>query len=172
MSETDAERTAVLSDCGTYRYRLTRRWASGPCDVWVMLNPSTADAELDDPTIRRCVGFSRGWGSGSLSVVNLFALRATDPEALRRHPDPVGPDNDGYLRSTFAVARHSGGRIVTAWGAHRMAGWRAREVARLFGGDWSQVHGAVHLGTTKAGAPKHPLYLRADLTPTSWAATP
>jgi hypothetical protein len=112
--------TAVLSDCGTYRYRLGRRWAEGPVDVWIMLNPSTADATVDDRTIRRCMEFSRRWGAGALVVGNLFALRATDPAELVRHPDPIGPDNDEHLTrsppgrtSSAAGSSPAGGR--TRW---------------------------------------------------------
>jgi len=83
-------RSAVLSDCGTYRYSLTRRWSPGPLLGWVMLNPSRADALVDDPTIRRCVGFARRWGFAGIVVRNLYALRATDPRELSRHPAPVG----------------------------------------------------------------------------------
>lgn len=149
---------AVLSDDGVYRYELGRRWADGPCDLWIMLNPSTADATLDDPTIRRCIGFSKGWGAGSLIVVNLFALRATDPAALLRHPDPVGPDNDERIADLAASAE----RVVAAWGAHKLAAPRARELARgIADGDWTTLS-VKALGTTKAGAPRHPLYVRGD----------
>lgn len=78
------ERAAEFSGCGRYRYSLRRRWADGgPPACWIMLNPSTADAEKDAPTIRRCIGFSKAWGHNALVVVNLFALRSTDPTALR-----------------------------------------------------------------------------------------
>lgn len=155
------EKAAVLSDCGTYRYVLTREWDAGrPAVAVCMLNPSTADATADDPTIRRCVGFARGWGYGRLVVVNLFALRATDPAALRLAADPVGPDNDGHL-----VEQCSGRVVVCAWGA--TAGkWpspRIRErpavVRRLLAGADLR-----HLGLTGGGHPKHPLYLPAGAT--------
>jgi hypothetical protein len=158
--------TAVLSDCGTYRYRLGRRWDHGPADVWIMLNPSTADAQLDDPTIRRCIGFSRNWGSGALVVVNLFALRATDPAELVRHPDPIGPDNDEHIPLAAAGAQQHGGRVVAAWGAHPMAAERARTVRRLIEGQGAPL---LALGTTKTGAPRHPLYVKGDTTLTPWA---
>lgn len=165
--QTTDQRSADLSADGMYRYSLTRRWSPVPVpqfDLWIMLNPSTADAEQDDPTIRRCIAFSRSWGADGLRVVNLFALRSTDPALLSRHPDPVGPDNDATLRSMAHVTRQLGGRVVCAWGAHPMAAERARTVRRLIGA-------AVCLGTTKAGAPRHPLYVRADTTPTPWWVT-
>src|SRR5450755_1416997 len=91
--------SAVFSADRTYRYRLTRTWgSSGSHAVWVMLNPSTADALADDPTIRRCTGFSRALGLDGLVVVNLFALRATEPRELRRHPEPAGPANDWFIQ--------------------------------------------------------------------------
>src|SRR5262249_14212908 len=97
----EVRRAAVISDCGRYRYSLTRRWgdAAEPRALFVMLNPSTADAEQDDPTIRRCIGFAKAWGMGSLEVVNLYALRATDPAALLSAPDPIGPKNDTMITS-------------------------------------------------------------------------
>ncbi|MFD3920195.1 DUF1643 domain-containing protein [Streptomyces sp. NPDC058595] len=95
-------RTALISDCGRYRYRLTRTWGPGPAAVMVMLNPSTADGTQDDPTVRRCVTFADAWGCGGLIVVNLYAWRATKRAELKLAPDPVGPDNDAHLRT----ARH------------------------------------------------------------------
>ena len=157
--------SAVLSDCGAYRYRLGRDWGDGPHDVWVMLNPSTADATADDPTIRRCVGFSRRWGAGGLTVVNLYALRATDPAELARHADPVGPDNDEHVRDVVLEAYRDGGRIVCAWGAHPFAAPRALNVAEgLRGLD------ALCLGMTASGAPRHPLYVRGETEPIAWPA--
>lgn len=156
--------SAWLSDDRAYRYRLHRRWSSdGPLDVWVMLNPSTADALVDDPTIRRCKGFSALWGAGGIVVVNLFALRATFPSALAGHPDPVGPDNDGIIRQAVLDAHRDGGRIICAWGAHTFAAPRALDVAEGLRG-----MEALCLGTTKAGAPRHPLYVRGDTEPIPW----
>jgi hypothetical protein len=160
-----AESWADLSDCGTYRYRLGRRWAEGPVDVWIMLNPSTADATVDDRTIGRCMEFSRRWGAGALVVGNLFALRATDPTELVRHPDPIGPDNDEHLTALAAWAHLLGGRVIAGWGAHPMAAERARIVHRRI----RQQTDLLTLGTTKAGAPRHPLYVKGDTPLTRWA---
>lgn len=155
---------ADLSDCGTYRYRLGRLWDEGPTDVWVMLNPSTADARVDDPTIRRCIGFSKGWDAGSLIVVNLFALRATDPAELAKHPEPVGPNNDEHLAMVAAKAQQFGGRVIAAWGAHPMAARRADAVHRVL----RQQAPVLAMGTSKAGAPRHPLYLKGNTMPRPW----
>lgn len=149
--------SAVLSDDGTYRYRLDRRWAEGPRCVFVMLNPSTADAEHDDPTIRRCLGFARREGMSALTVVNLFAYRATDPAELERCPvDVVGPENDRHIKAACLGA----GPVILAWGAHRTATQlRVRQVLHVLRGcHWPPVC----LGVTKSGAPRHPLYVRGD----------
>lgn len=148
-------RRAVLSDCGTYRYELIRRWdVTLPRVGWIMLNPSTADAEQDDPTIRRCIGFAKSWGYGGIVVRNLYALRATDPRALWNHPSPVGPDNDSYLLDAVDDLV-----TVCAWGAH---GRRGDAVINALSDAGAALY---HLGLTKAGKPRHPLYLKGDLTP-------
>jgi hypothetical protein len=107
---------ATFDPTGAYRYALWRVWdGNRPPLVFVMLNPSIADAERDDPTIRRCLGFACAWGYGALTVVNLFALRATCPHTLRRAADPVGPDNDEHLRAALAGARALFSRgVITA----------------------------------------------------------
>lgn len=152
-------RDAVLSEDGAYRYRLTHRWADGTRCVFVMLNPSKADALVDDATIRRCVGYARAWGHGALDVVNLFALRSTDPTALYMHPDPIGPDNDRYILTAVRDAAHA----IVAWGAH--GGHFDRDKAVL---DMIRANTPVPpmaLAFTYGGKPKHPLRLRADLKP-------
>lgn len=148
---------AVISPCGRYRYRLDRRWAAGPPIVWIMLNPSTADSSTDDPTIRRIRAFSQVWGFGALTVVNLYAWRATDPRELWQALDPVGPENDRYLAEAV-----SGVEVVAAWGANARPD-RITEVLALPGMGRVQA-----LKVTKAGQPRHPLYLRSDLTPRPW----
>lgn len=144
--------TAAISNCGTYRYTLTRTWdSSRRSALWVMLNPSTADAHVDDPTIRKCIGFARLWGYGAIEVVNLFAMRATDPKELDGPTDPLGPSNDGAI----AVATARAGMIVAAWGANAYARCRAKAVLK-------QLHraGDVYaLRVNKDGSPQHPLYV-------------
>ncbi|AEH39508.1 DUF1643 domain-containing protein [Halopiger xanaduensis] len=162
MSDTplrDNRRDAVLSDCGEYRYRLSRTWnASKPTVAFVMLNPSTADDVDDDPTIRRCRGFAEDWGYGSIVVANLFAMRSSEPEALHDHPDPVGPENDDHLRAVCEEAE----QVVAAWGAKGSFKDRALEVAALLEDE------LYALETTKAGHPSHPLYLPSGLEPEPW----
>lgn len=140
---------AIMSEDGIYRYTLLRQLllGQGRC-LFIMLNPSTADALNDDPTIRRCVGFMKKWEYRELMVVNIFALRATDPADLRAHPAPVGPKNDEYIRK--AVERAD--RIVAAWGVHGAYMDRGANVLRMLKG--KEV---MCLGTTKEGQPRHPL---------------
>jgi hypothetical protein len=163
--------TAHISDCGQYRYLLrrdipARMWGTGDdaCEaVFVMLNPSTADASVDDPTIRRCIGFATAWGRTGLTVANLYALRSTSPKALWQHRDPVGPENDRWLS---ALANpNMGGEIICAWGANARPD-RVTSFRELM-----REHGAklYCLGTTKDGAPRHPLYLKRDARPIPYA---
>lgn len=152
---TEPAGSAVLSACGTYRYRLERTWAAnlGTC-VFVMLNPSTADASVDDPTIRRCVGFAKAWGYGRLVVGNLYALRATNPKMLWTVLDPVGPANREHLRRMAAEAD----LIVCAWGAHGARNGRGRMVRSALLAAAPLNVDVMALGHTRAGEPVHPLY--------------
>jgi hypothetical protein len=145
---------AAFSPDGRYRYRLWRRWdRSRPAIAFCMLYPSTADARRDDPTIRRCIGFARLWGYGGIEVVNIFALRATDPRALRWARDPVGPRNDAFMLR--AAARSP---VVIAWGVHGALLDRGARALRLLGPRTR----LLALGRTRSGAPRHPLYLRRE----------
>lgn len=151
--------TAIISDCGTFRYQLHRRWSEANDKglvLWVMLNPSTADAERDDPTIRRCIGFSKAWGYCGLMVGNVYALRSTDPKNLWKAADPIGPENDRHLNDMAARAS----LIMLAWGNNARP-VRAAAVVHLLR-QWSDVH---CLGISNIRAPKHPLYIRGDTTP-------
>lgn len=158
-------RDAELSGCGKYRYNLTRVWGedNSRC-CWIMLNPSTADAMKDDPTIRRCLDFSIRWGYASMEVVNLFAMRATHPRDLFDVTSPTGGEpNDVAIRR--AVKRSD--IVVCAWGAQadRVQAGRARSVVAMLRA--LQVK-PMHLGLTKGGQPKHPLYLPTSTMPTVW----
>jgi len=149
-------RRAEFSADKVYRYRLWREWGDieSRC-CFLMLNPSVADDELDDPTIRRCIGFATRWGFGALDVVNIFAFRSTDPRALKTAEDPVGPDNNAHIA---AVAQRAG-KVVAAWGNH----------GALYGRSTFVRHHLRELGIvpmafriTKQGEPEHPLYQRDD----------
>lgn len=157
------DRGAIISASGKYRYALWRRVSDSPVQcMFLMLNPSTADANDDDPTVRRCVGYARDWGCGTLTVCNLFAWRSTDPDALigMRSPVAIGPDNDTYIR-TFAATVFPG-PIICGWGAHKAATIRSREVRAMFAADGIPLY---TLSLTDGGYPGHPLYLPKTATP-------
>ena len=155
MMATFTRSHAIISSCGRYRYTLTRGWSAGTAMAFVMLNPSTADAMIDDPTIRRCISFARREGHGTLHVVNLFAIRSPSPAAIIREADPVGPDNLRHIAATIDASQE----VVVAWGAHPLAE-RQEQVVMKFITDYG--HTPKCLGLTKNDHPRHPLYVRAD----------
>lgn len=148
--------TATFSPCGRYRYELTRSWdATLPELLVVMLNPSTADAAVDDPTIRRVMRFARDAGYGELRVMNLYALCSVDPAALWAS-DSVGPENDYRLSAALLVRWSEHRPVLAAWGTTPWSKSRApRVIALVPGVRW------MCLGTTKDGSPRHPLYVPA-----------
>jgi len=147
--------SAVISADGVYRYRLQRYF--GVLDgalplVFCMLNPSKADAEKDDPTIRRCIDYAKREHAQGLLVINLYAYRATDPEKLWKAVNPIGPDNYIHLQQVGRLA----GRIVCAWGTKAQP-----EVVNAAVGIFrSSGAEMLCLGTTKDGHPRHPLYVK------------
>jgi hypothetical protein len=158
----DAPSTAVYSDCEKYRYSLTREWdTTGKRVLFVMLNPSTATEVQNDPTVERCERRARALGYGAFRVTNIFAWRATDPRDMKRATDPTGPENDATLVDGAAWADH----IIAAWGAHGDHMARGFAVAEQLAA--LQVP-LFHLGLTKAGHPKHPLYLPYLTQPEKW----
>jgi len=155
--------SAVLQ--GPYRYRLSRwtgeREYDDPALLWIMLNPSTADALTDDQTIRKVSKFSRALSFERFIVINLFAMRATDPAdliAAVKDPDradsPVGPEWQRYLAQSL---RQSEG-VVVAWGGtvERLGAAGRRQVKRTLEHIWAYGHEPLCLGTTKSGQPRHP----------------
>lgn len=149
------KRAAHLSSDGRYRWWLQRSWqhgGDGRVVCFVMLNPSTADALIDDPTVRRCMGFAARWGFSRLLIRNLFALRATKPAELTTAHDPTG----GHYGDAELATAASADVTVAAWGAHVPFG-RDEEVLRILSGATLYC-----LGKTKNGCPRHPLYVRAD----------
>lgn len=153
------QKSAIISPCGLYRYHLSRFWGPDECSVccFIGLNPSTADANLDDPTIRRCINFAKAWGFDGLWMVNLFAFRATKPGDMKGAADPVGPDNDDHLGEAIMQASLT----IAAWGVHGSYKGRDKQVIARYGHD----DRISCLGLTKDGHPKHPLYLKADTKP-------
>lgn len=158
----DAPSVAVYSDCEKYRYVLTRTWnPAGKRALFIMLNPSTATEVQNDPTVERCERRARALGFGAFRVTNIFAWRDTDPKAMRAADDPVGPENDAMILEGCAWAD----QIICAWGAHgdHMARGAAMEAVLR-----STGLPLYHLGLTKAGHPKHPLYISYTQQPEMW----
>lgn len=153
------ERGADISRCGLYRYSLWCSW--GPLQSsWVnfcCLNPSKADATVNDPSFTRMVNFAKAWDFGGLIVTNLFAFRATEPRDMRAASDPVGPLNDAALRAAY----YQCAATVAAWGAHGTYRGRDAQVREIL----PRLH---YLRLTKDGHPGHPLYLPRDLRPVEW----
>lgn len=151
-------RSAEFSTCGTYRYALRRTWLTTAAQVlFIGLNPSTADEKSDDPTIRRCLGYARSWGYGSLTVANLFAYRATDPADLRAASDPIGPLNDQWIVDLASKAD----LVVAAWGNHGRFAQRWKDIV-------VKLDEIYCLDLTKQGQPRHPLYAKKNLVPWLW----
>lgn len=179
FNNTDMGRSAKLSDCGKYRYLLTRCWRPDARQLgWIMLNPSTADALLDDPTIKKCMAFARAWDFGGIVVANLFHFRATDPEqlypadlpepddagfghALLRHA--CGPSGDGFYGDVFDACA----QVMVAWGSHFVAIHTARDL--LIKNMAAERGRVLHcLAVNQDGQPRHPLYVRNDTKPIVW----
>lgn len=151
--------TAWYSPCETYRYGLRRVWNADAGEVlFVMLNPSTASELQNDPTIERCQRRTRALGYGAMRIANLFAYRATRPEDLRRANDPEGPENAALLADWSGVADLT----LAAWGVHGALQGAGAKAAALLSGD------VRHLGLTKAGHPRHPLYVSYAVLPEPW----
>lgn len=160
-----ADVRAVLSGCRRYRYQLFRRFGPSPRGVlYIMLNPSTADEIEDDPTIRKCIGFARKWGCGHLTVVNLFAWRATSPADMKRAADPVGPENRHYVQNALARTKQKGwpdDLVICAWGRHG-AHRNQDRVMR----DWLRAEPTVEpLQLGPGPFPRHPLMLAYSTEP-------
>ena len=143
---------AIISECGKYRYQLWRIWNDQlPKVLFIMLNPSTADANEDDPTIRRCIAFAKSWGYGGLFVGNLFAYRSTNPSNLKKVDTPIGPWNTAHVISMF----NRSDKAICAWG-------NGQSPPNYFKGLLPKFY---YLELSKDGIPKHPLYLKGNLQP-------
>lgn len=170
--------SARFSADHTYRYELRRRWGAGPPFVVIGLNPSTATATENDPTIRRCIAFAKRESCSELIMVNLYALRSTDPKGLRTtawgtgdpawwvRKDAVGPENNHAIAAALAESESRGGIVVAAWGGTdaRCHRFRVEVVRKLLGALPVRC-----FGTTRSGHPKHPLYLPADVPLVPWS---
>ncbi len=155
---------AHFSKCRLYRYSLWRRWGPGPACCFIGLNPSTATETVDDPTIRRCIRFSRDWGFGAYWMLNLFAFRSTDPKGIYSG-SPVGLHND----ATIVEWCRRAGRVIVAWGNHGAHQDRGNRVLSMIYGAQAGMTDKIYcFGKTKTGQPKHPLYIRADAALEQW----
>lgn len=158
----DAPSVAIYSDCENYRYSLTRTWdEAGKRVLFVMLNPSTATELQNDPTVERCERRARALGYGAFCVCNIFAYRATDPKVMRAQSDPKGPANDAAIIEAAQWADD----IVCAWGTHGEHLQRGPEMKDILR---AQPKPLSHLGLSKAGHPKHPLYIGYKVQPMVW----
>lgn len=161
----DMVRGAQISACGRYRYDLFREWRTPQTEaaargvLFIMLNPSTADAKADDPTIRKCIGFARSWGYCSLTVANLYAWRATKPADLwaaeKAGHNIIGPENDARLIDLA----HASDMVVCAWGANPKAQERAKKLYDTLTCPPHEIALNCLRLTEKTGAPEHPLYV-------------
>ena len=147
---------AEFSECGRYRYLLQRQWGDEAICLFVGLNPSTATADSDDATVRKCVALARTWGFSGMTMANLFAVRCRYPQILSTHQDPVGPDNDRFLLPAVKQAH----TVVAMWGNHGLKSYgqsaRRDQYILSLRDDWQCI------GITKHGAPRHPLYVASS----------
>ena len=161
-SDLTSQSSAIFSDCGKYRYCLTREWDGALKRVaFVMLNPSTADEVKNDPTVERCERRARTLGFGAFRVCNIFAWRDTDPKLMKAALDPIGPANDAAILEACAWADV----VVCAWGAHGDHMNRGAECETMMRTTGASLY---HVGLTKAGLPRHPLYVAYAVKPTEW----
>ena len=158
----DAPSVAVYSSCERYRYALTRIWDKNAGRVaFVMLNPSTATEMQNDPTVERCERRARALGFGGFRVTNIFAWRDTDPKNMRMAKAPIGPENDTTIQEACTWAN----KVIAAWGNHGAYLERGAEVIKLLRGSGRPI---LHLGLSKQGHPKHPLYIAYSQQPETW----
>ncbi len=153
----DSHVECVFSPCRKWRYTLPRMWKyfkSTPYKtiMFIGLNPSTADEVKDDPTVRRCIQYAKDWGYDGMYMMNIFAWRDTDPKGMKLQEDPIGVDNDNWLKTISERCE----QVVFAWGTHGSHKLRATDVIKMF-------PNAYCLGKNKDGSPKHPLYLKKNL---------
>ncbi len=152
---------AIFSPCKKYRYTLWREWQTldpkKNCVLFVMLNPSTADENILDPTVRRCLGYAMDWGFNRMEIANIFALRSTDPKELYKCEDPVGIENNVYIQKLASESD----LVIAAWGTHSKYNNRGDAVIKIL----KEVCKPHYLKNSKDGIPCHPLYLKRDLIP-------
>ena len=145
-------KTALLSDDNIYRYQLSRIWdEEKPKILFIMLNPSTADEFVEDPTIRRVVNYAKDWGYGGVYVGNIYSFRSTYPKGLKCIADPIGPENINHIQTLISLVD----KVIYAWGNEEKEP------------DWLKkiVETPYCIEISKKSIPKHPLYLKKCLIP-------
>lgn len=165
LIEPEVQAGALFDDSRVHRYQLWRRWGAGRAVMFVCLNPSTADERVDDPTVRRCVRFTQAWGYGAMTMGNLYAYRASSPQALQHNPDAVGEENDAHLRLMAADAA----LVVAAWGVGgALDEAHTAHCTQLLLHAHDSGSGLRCLGKTRGGHPRHPLYLPGTAALEAW----
>ncbi|MDO8459475.1 MAG: DUF1643 domain-containing protein [Nanoarchaeota archaeon] len=155
IDENGVTSEAIYSDCEKYRYTLSRTWDNKLDGIlFIGLNPSTATELKNDPTVTRMINYAKAWNFGSITVCNAFAFRSTFPKDLKKTEEPVGEENDKYIMNEAQKSK----MIMAAWGNHAQYLGRSKQILSSLG----TVH---HLGITKQGEPRHPLYLKSNLKP-------
>jgi len=151
---------AILSEDRKYRYLLSRIWDESKSTVMIIgLNPSTADETENDPTIERCISFAKSWGYGGVYMLNLFGFRATQSKDMFNAEEPIGIDNDEYIKKYSKICD----KVVCAWGNDGNYKNRSQEILAI-------IKNSYYLKLNKTGEPAHPLYLKADLVPIKFAS--
>jgi hypothetical protein len=164
--------SAEFSPCRTFRYVLRRSWADGNCIAFLMMNPSTADESINDATIRRCIGFAKRWGYGSLIILNLFSIRSPDPKEIAKSLDPIGPDADSWIEKSLDGVTE----VIAAWGCNQhlttpALKQRPKTVIANICSKYPDIP-INCLGYRKDGAPRHPLMLAYETERTPFKLTP
>lgn len=156
--DVELEKYAYISDDQLYRYTLWRRWGqSSKYACFIGLNPSVADAYIDDPTLKRCIDFSKSFGYDAVCLINLFAYRATNPQDMKKVSEPIGIENDKVIKLVTSYSEIN----IAAWGTLGIFKNRNLEVQDMI----DNLH---YLKLTKDKHPSHPLYLKKDLLPKLW----
>jgi hypothetical protein len=148
--------TAIFSEDYKYRYLLERDWSKGSSILFILLNPSTADADKLDPTLKRAYNIAKKYGYGKLVVVNIFAVRGSDPSVIKDIVDPIGELNNYYIKKYSKKAD----RIIIGWGNHGIYKNRSLEILKILKIYYDKIY---VLGINKSGEPKHPLYTKKNI---------
>ncbi|PTT24203.1 hypothetical protein DBR28_18565 [Chryseobacterium sp. HMWF028] len=153
------KKAALISECGQYRYQLMRIWSNEPLIMFLMLNPSTADDQNDDATIRRCIDYAKRWNYGGIIVCNLFAYRSTNPKNLLSCNDPIGKRNTSVIKWSARKVD----KVICAWGNSKIVDKLLKVYPEYE--PLKDVSNLRYLELSKDGTPKHPLYLKSNLMP-------